>query len=230
VAQAIGRSLDLLGRTAKTNRRERIEELLRSVGLPAHFANRYPHQLSGGERQRASIARALAGEPRFIVCDEPVSALDVSVQATVLNLLSDLREKLGLSYLFISHDLSAVAHIADRIAVMYGGVICEEGPTEAVLSRPNHPYTEALLSAVPTVDPESAKTSRIALRDTQLGAPTTTSGCRFQARCPRKIGHICETEAPPLRKPRPGHWIRCHLPPEELAHPAGQSRMAGGLS
>ena len=165
VGATIGRSLDLLGKTSKQDRQARIEELLRSVGLPAPFAERYPHQLSGGERQRVSIARALAGEPRFIVCDEPVSALDVSVQATVLNLLSDLRDQLRLSYLFISHDLSVVAHIADRIAVMYAGTIFEEGPTDAVLSRPNHPYTEALLSAVPTVDARIGLAERIALRE-----------------------------------------------------------------
>jgi peptide/nickel transport system ATP-binding protein len=226
VAETIGRSLDLLGETSKADRQVRIEELLRSVGLPAHFTQRYPHQLSGGERQRVSIARALAGDPRFIVCDEPVSALDVSVQATVLNLLSDLRERLQLSYLFISHDLSAVAYIADRIAVMYGGVIFEEGPTDAVLSRPNHPYTEALLSAVPTVDPDSARAERIALRDSPAGVPGASVGCRFQARCPRKMGRICEVEPPPLRRPRDNHWIRCHLPLDELGKPAAERRQA----
>ena len=188
VGATIGRSLDLLGKISKQDRQARIEELLRSVGLPGNFAERFPHQLSGGERQRVSIARALASNPRFIVCDEPVSALDVSVQATVLNLLSDLRDKLQLAYLFISHDLSAVAHIADRIAVMYGGVIVEQGPTDAVLSRPNHPYTEALLSAVPTVNATSAEPERIALRDPLPRMAAATTGCRFHARCPRKIG------------------------------------------
>ena len=202
--------------------------MLRSVGLSALFAERYPHQLSGGERQRVSIARALAGEPRFIVCDEPVSALDVSVQATVLNLLSELRDQFGLSYLFISHDLSAVAHIADRIAVMYAGTICEEGPTDAVLSRPNHPYTEALLSAVPTVDPESAHAERITLREAPANALKSSTGCRFQARCPRKIGRICEVEPPQLRRPRDDHAIRCHLPLEELEKSALDARPVRG--
>jgi len=220
VGATIGRSLDLLGKISKQDRQARIEELLQSVGLPPYFAERFPHQLSGGERQRVSIARALASNPKFIVCDEPVSALDVSVQATVLNLLSDLRDKLQLAYLFISHDLSAVAHIADRIAVMYGGVIFEQGPTAAVLSRPNHPYTEALLSAVPTVDLTLPEPERIALRDQSLGMKVATTGCRFHTRCPRKIGAICETEAPPLLEPSEGHWIRCHLPLDVLAYPA----------
>lgn len=220
VGATIGRSLDLLGKIGKQDRQARIEELLQSVGLPGYFAERFPHQLSGGERQRVSIARALASNPKFIVCDEPVSALDVSVQATVLNLLSDLRDQLQLAYLFISHDLSAVAHIADRIAVMYSGVILEQGPTPAVLSRPNHPYTEALLSAVPTVDLTSGEPDRIALRDPSLGLKAATTGCRFHTRCPRKIGAICEIEAPPLLESGEGHWIRCHLSLDALARPS----------
>jgi peptide/nickel transport system ATP-binding protein len=220
VGATIGRSLDLLGKISKQGRQARIEELLQSVGLPGHFADRFPHQLSGGERQRVSIARALASNPKFIVCDEPVSALDVSVQATVLNLLADLRDRLQLAYLFISHDLSAVAHIADRIVVMYGGVTCEEGPTDAVLARPNHPYTEALLSAVPTVDPASAQHERIPLRDGALHVASATTGCCFHTRCPRKIGAVCEVDTPPVVEPREGHRIRCHLPLDVLARPA----------
>ena len=220
VGATIGRSLDLLGNIPRQDRQPRIDALLEAVGLPAHFANRFPHQLSGGERQRVSIARALASNPKFIVCDEPVSALDVSVQATVLNLLADLRDRLQLAYLFISHDLSAVAHIADRIAVMYAGAICEEGPTDAVLSRPNHPYTEALLSAVPTVNDATKEDSRIRLRDGANASSHTPTGCRFHPRCPRKIGPICEQKVPPVVSPSEGHWISCHLPVEELSLPA----------
>ncbi len=220
VGATIGRSLDLLGNVPTKERQSRIGALLESVGLPAHFSRRYPHQLSGGERQRVSIARALASNPKFIICDEPVSALDVSVQATVLNLLSDLRDKFGLAYLFISHDLSAVAHIADRIAVMYAGAICEEGPARAVLSKPNHPYTEALLSAVPTLTDTGKEASRIRLREPETAAQKPVTGCRFHQRCPRKIGAICEQQAPPVASPSPGHWISCHLPIEALRQPA----------
>ena len=220
VGAALGRSLDLLGDARLPNRAARIGELLESVGLPAHYAGRYPHQLSGGERQRVSIARALASNPRFIVCDEPISALDVSVQATVLNLLADLRDQRGLAYLFISHDISAVAHIADRIVVMYGGVILEEGPTEMVLSPPFHPYTEALVSAVPSVESAAASGGRIRLRGDAGETGGAARGCRFHRRCPRKIGPICEDVAPPVVRPAEAHWIRCHLPPDALRHPA----------
>jgi peptide/nickel transport system ATP-binding protein len=220
VSATIGRSLDLLGHVSRQDRQSRIDGLLGSVGLPPHFAQRFPHQLSGGERQRVSIARALASNPKFIVCDEPVSALDVSIQATVLNLLADLRDKLQLAYLFISHDLSAVAHIADRIAVMYAGAICEEGPADAVLARPNHPYTEALLSAVPTVSDASTADRRIRLRDRIARIPDPAAGCRFHDRCPRKIGPICEQQVPPVIEPSEGHWISCHLPVHVLSRPA----------
>ncbi|WP_340108284.1 ABC transporter ATP-binding protein [Pikeienuella sp. HZG-20] len=224
VGATIGRSLDLLGDVPKPERRARIEALLESVGLPGHFAERFPHQLSGGERQRVSIARALASKPKFIVCDEPVSSLDVSVQATVLNLLADLREELKLSYLFISHDLSAVAHIADRIAVMYAGAICEEGPTDKVLARPNHPYTEALLSAVPTIGDDAAEGARVRLREAAGPLFGATTGCRFHNRCPRKIGAICEEKAPPLVELSEGHWITCHLSREALRQPLQSSK------
>lgn len=220
IGATIGRSLDLLGNVSPKERQSRIGSLLESVGLPAHFSHRYPHQLSGGERQRVSIARALASDPKFIICDEPVSALDVSVQATVLNLLADLRDKLGLAYLFISHDLSAVAHIADRIAVMYAGVICEEGPTGAVLSKPNHPYTEALLSAVPTLADTGKQAARIRLREPATTTQKPVTGCRFHHRCPRKIGAICEQQVPPVVSPSAGHRISCHLPLEMLRQPA----------
>jgi peptide/nickel transport system ATP-binding protein len=227
VGATIGRSLDLLGSVTGAGKQARIGALLDSVGLPAEFASRFPHQLSGGERQRVSIARALASNPKFVICDEPVSALDVSVQATVLNLLADLRDRLHLAYLFISHDLSSVAHIADRIAVMYAGVICEEGPTEAVLAPPFHPYTEALLSAVPSVEPASPERGRIRLRG-DAGAPVGAPvGCRFHGRCPRKIGPICENEVPPRIEVGKAHWISCHLPIDDLTHP---SPLQGGAA
>jgi len=217
VGATIGRSLALLGR-ARGERAATIGKLLEAVGLPADYARRYPHQLSGGERQRVSIARALASEPKFIVCDEPISALDVSVQATVLNLLADLRDRLKLAYLFISHDLSAVAHIADRIAVMYAGVLLEEGATAQVLAPPFHPYTEALLSAVPSVDP-GKRGDRIRLRGDSGETGTAAKGCPFHRRCPRKIGAICEESEPPIVRPASEHWIRCHLSPDELLQP-----------
>jgi peptide/nickel transport system ATP-binding protein len=226
VDATIGRSLDLLGSVSRRERPSRIDGLLQSVGLPPHFVQRFPHQLSGGERQRVSIARALASNPNFVVCDEPVSALDVSVQATVLNLLADLRDRLQLAYLFISHDLSAVAHIADRIAVMYAGAICEEGPTDAVLARPNHPYTEALLSAVPTMNNVSMERVRIKLLDRPVASPDVSTGCPFHPRCPRKIGLICEQEIPPVTELSEGHWISCHLPVELLSRPAAHAEDA----
>ncbi len=216
VGQTIGRVLVLLSDLSAAERAQRVEELLEKVGLSAAYTDRFPHQLSGGERQRVGIARALATGARFIVCDEPVSALDVSVQATVLNLLADLRDELGLSYLFISHDLSVVAHIADRIAVMYAGVLCEEGPTEALLAPPYHPYTEALLSAVPLPDAGARERLRIALRGDTAASARPTEGCRFHMRCPRKLGRICEDTAPPVVEAGPGHRIACHIALDQL--------------
>ena len=167
--------------------------------------------MSGGEKQRVGIARAIATSPKFIVCDEAVSALDVSVQAYVLNVLADLRDRLNVAYLFISHDLSVIAHIADRVAVMYRGAIVEEGPVDDVLGPPFHPYTEALLSAIPDVERGSG-VQRIRLRGDAVESGRHARGCRFQHRCPRKIGAICENETPPVIEPSPGHRIACHLP------------------
>ncbi len=186
----------------------RVQALLDLVRLPAHYANRYPHQLSGGEKQRVGIARAIATDPQFIVCDEPVSALDVSVQAAIVNLLRDLRDRLGVAYLFISHDISVVAHLADRIAVMYRGRIVEIGTAAEVLATPKHPYTEALLSAVPSVDGRDHDRIRLPLEPRRS---VTQVGCDFAGRCPRRIGQICDTTPPPDLTLSDTHRISCHL-------------------
>ncbi len=217
VGDAIVRAMALQTNIEPAKRRDAAETLLDRVGLPRDYYDRYPHQMSGGEKQRVGIARALATNPDFIVCDEPVSALDVSVQATVLNLLEDLRDELKLSYLFISHDMSVVSHIADRIAVMYSGHICETGPTEAVLKPPYHPYTEALLSAVPLPKPGATRRERIRLRGDRPPSAAERSGCPFHTRCPRALGAICESEAPPVVEAAPGHTIACHIPLADLA-------------
>ena len=216
VGQIVGRPLALFGLARGAALKRRVHELLEMVRLSPAFTDRYPHQLSGGEKQRVGIARALATSPKFIVCDEPVSALDVSVQASILNLLGDLRGELDLAYLFISHDLSVVAHLANRIAVMYRGVICEDGVVENVLQPPYHPYTEALLSAIPRIGDKAAKTTRIRLRGDVHSTLHSLRGCQFHPRCPRKIGKICEEKAPPIREPSPGHRILCHFAIEEM--------------
>ncbi len=182
----IGEALDIHGLAEGQTRDQRIKELLERVGLSASHANRYPHEFSGGQRQRIGIARALAVEPDFIVCDEPVSALDVSVQAQILNLLKDLQDDLGLSYLFIAHDLSVIEHIADRIAVMYLGEIVEIGTPEELFAPPQHPYTEALLSAIPEPDPEW-EGDRTLLEGTVPSPINPPSGCKFHTRCPQVI-------------------------------------------
>jgi peptide/nickel transport system ATP-binding protein len=216
VGAAIDRSLANFSGLSGSRAVARRTEILEQVGLAGSYADRYPHQLSGGERQRVGIARAIATGPKFIVCDEPVSALDVSVQATVLNLLTDLRDQLGLSYLFISHDLSVVAHIADRIAVMYAGTICEEGPTDAILAPPYHPYTETLLSAIPSPDPGVARIARIRPRTDTATGEAPTRGCVYHRRCPRTLGRVCEEVTPPIVQAAPGHRIACHLPLADL--------------
>jgi peptide/nickel transport system ATP-binding protein len=207
VAQIIGRPLVRFAIVPPRKVEARVRALLDLVRLPAHYADRYPHQMSGGEKQRVGIARAVATEPRFIVCDEPVSALDVSVQAAIIRLLADLRDRMNVAYLFISHDLSVVAHLADRIAVMYRGRLIEVGTTDEVLRPPYHPYTEALLSAVPTIEGPAPSRIRLPLESRRS---TPDAGCCFAARCPRRIGPICDTEAPPVRTPSPTHVIACH--------------------
>jgi peptide/nickel transport system ATP-binding protein len=190
-----------------------VNRLLDLVRLPRSYAQRYPHQLSGGEKQRVGIARALASRPRFLVCDEAVSALDVSVQAAVLNLLRDLRDELGVAYLFISHDIGVIAHIADRVAVMYQGIIVEEGPVDDVLHPPYHPYTELLLSSVPLIGKNRRnQTAKAAAR-----VDVTTGGCKFADRCNHRIGPICDSVPPPVQQAGPGHGIRCHVPLAQLA-------------
>jgi oligopeptide transport system ATP-binding protein len=192
-------------------RSDRVAELMDAVGLNRTFANRYPHEFSGGQRQRIGIARALALSPRFIVCDEPIAALDVSIQAQVVNLLEDLQQKMGLTYLFISHDLSMVRHLATRVAVMYLGQIMELAPSDALYSDPKHPYTKALLSAVPEPDPrEESRRDRIILQGDVPSPANPPQGCNFCTRCP-VAQPICSQETPEWREITPGRYVSCHF-------------------
>jgi peptide/nickel transport system ATP-binding protein len=217
IGRILNRALKVFGLKDGRARRQRIAELLESVNLDAGYARRYPDQLSGGEKQRIAIARAFAGTPSLVVCDEAVSALDVSVQAAILNLLVQLKREQDCGYLFISHDLSVVRYISDRVAVMYLGQLMELGTVDQVFGGPNHPYTEALLSAVRDPDPHAqADHTTIQLEGTVPSPINPPSGCPFHTRCPRKLGAICETEAPPWRIPAEGHGIFCHIPLEDL--------------
>lgn len=193
----------------------RVRELLDIVKLPREFAGRRPRQLSGGQKQRVGIARAFAGNPEIVIADEPVSALDVSVQAAVTQLLLDIQREHGTTLLFISHDLSVVRYLADRVVVMYLGQIMERGTTEEVFAPPYHPYTEALLSAVPVADPD-VKKREIVLEGNLPSALDPPQGCPFATRCPRKLGSICDAERPPVRIHGGGHAIACHIPLAEL--------------
>jgi oligopeptide transport system ATP-binding protein len=211
VGAIVGEALTI-HRLAKNRRafEDRVAELLETVGLNPDHMRRYPHEFSGGQRQRIGIARALAVSPKLIVCDEPVSALDVSIQAQVINLLEDLQEEFGLTYLFIAHDLSVVEHISTRVAVMYLGRIVEVAAANELYAAPLHPYTEALLSAVPIPDP-TAKRQRIRLLGDVPNPIRPPPGCHFHTRCPIRKLPLCSTEKPPLRETSDGHWVACHL-------------------
>jgi oligopeptide/dipeptide ABC transporter ATP-binding protein len=227
VGQILSEPLALHNLVPQAGRRARVEEILTLVGLELRFARRYPHEFSGGQRQRIAIARALAVEPKLIICDEPVSALDVSIRSQILNLLRDLQQRLGLSYIFVSHDLAVVKHIADRVAVMNLGSIVETAETQALFAAPRHPYSRALLSAIPVPRPR-AKRSRMLLQGEMPSALNPPNGCRFHTRCPFAIDR-CRIEAPQLIADASGHATACHrvaeLPPAEAILPSD-----GGLS
>jgi peptide/nickel transport system ATP-binding protein len=191
---------------------DRVAEMLTLVGLRPEYMRRYPHAFSGGQRQRIGVARALAPYPQFIVCDEPVSALDVSVQAQILNLLKDLQERMGLTYLFVAHDLSVVAHISDRVAVMYVGKLVELASTADLFAAPKHPYTEALMSAIPIPDPRP-RDKRILLTGEVANPANPPSGCYFHPRC-SYVKDICKTADPPFEEVAPNHFAKCHFAKE----------------
>ncbi len=211
VAETIARPLVRLAGARREEVTQRIVNLLRSVHLPDNYMHRYPHELSGGEKQRVAIARAIAAEPRVILCDEPISSLDVSVQASLMNLLSDLQRSQGITFLFVSHDLAAVRHVSDWIVVVYLGRLCEVGRAEDVFCPPLHPYTEALMSAIPIADP-GIEQHHIRLEGSVPSAIRIPGGCRFHTRCPRKIGMICENEEPQWQEGPAEHRLRCHIP------------------
>ncbi len=209
IGDLIGEALDIHGLHKGAARGPRIQELLSMVGLADHLLERYPHELSGGQAQRVAICRALAVEPELIVCDEPVSALDVSIQAQIVNLLQDLQQRLGLTYIFISHDLSIVRHMSDDVAVMYLGKVVEMAGKEAIYARPAHPYTKALMSAVPLPDPDLERRRQRILLSGDLPNPAEPpSGCRFRTRCPIAIESCSKVDPPPYLLSQ-GHWAKC---------------------
>ena len=211
VGSIIAEGMEIHGMYDEKRRRERVAELLDTVGLNREHANRFPHEFSGGQRQRIGIARALAIEPEFIVCDEPISALDVSIQAQVMNLLHELQEKMGLTYLFIAHDLNIVKYISDRIAVMYLGSVVELATSDELYANTLHPYSKALLSAVPIPDPHKEAQKHRQIIDGDVPSPINKpKGCAFSSRCPLACGK-CREAAPQLREVEPGHFVACHL-------------------
>lgn len=211
VGDIVGEGIDIHSIYTGKQRTERIYEVLNIVGLNKEHANRFPHEFSGGQRQRIGIARSLAIEPKFIVCDEPISALDVSIQAQVVNLLIKLQREFGLTYLFIAHDLSMVKHISDRVGVMYLGTMVEMASSEELYKNPLHPYTQALLSAIPIADPEVERTRQRILLEGDVPSPINPPpGCRFKARC-RYAKDICSQEMPEFREVAPSHFVACHI-------------------
>jgi len=211
VGEIVGEPLVVHKVAAQKEINERVEHLLELVGLNPAFANRYPHEFSGGQRQRIGVARALSLQPSFVVCDEPISALDVSIQAQVVNLLEDLQNQFNLTYLFVAHDLSMVRHISDRVAVMYLGVIVELASRNDVYNKPLHPYTQALLSAVPIPDPVAdAQRQRVILEGDVPSPVNPPSGCRFRTRCPI-AEELCAETRPEFREIEPGHFVACHF-------------------
>ena len=211
ILDSIREPLDIIGEQTRPERHRLALEMLDRVGLRSDFALRYPHELSGGQKQRVNIARVLTVRPRLIVCDEVVAALDVSIRADILNLFADLQREFGLTYLFITHDLGVVAHVSSRIAVMYLGRFMEMGPAQALITRPLHPYTEALLSAEPIPLPSAMRGARRILLKGEIPSPThPPSGCRFRTRCPA-MQAICATDEPEWRELHPGHFVACHF-------------------
>ncbi len=209
IGEAIGEALEVHGIARGKERRERVDSILKVCGLDTYHYRRYPHEFSGGQRQRVGIARALILEPRFIVADEPISALDVSIQSQIINLLAELQAKFGLTFLFISHDLSVVKHMANRVGVMYLGHIVEDAPKKEFYSSPLHPYSQALLSAVPSMLP-AVKKERIILTGDVPSPSNPPSGCPFHTRCPQAVA-ICPAQVPAFKKVGPDHYASCHL-------------------
>ena len=227
IGSIIAEPLDEHGLMRGAERSERVESLLSAVGLNPNFTNRYPHEFSGGQRQRIGIARAIALNPEFIVCDEPIAALDVSIQAQVVNLLEELQDRFGLTYLFISHDLSMIRHISDRVAVMYLGKIVELASRDVLYNQPIHPYTWALLSAVPIPNPKVEATREHIVLTGDLPSPANPpAGCNFCTRCPF-VTDLCRSEDPAWREIEPGRWVACHHAPiSELASKPATSQVA----
>jgi oligopeptide transport system ATP-binding protein len=211
VGSIIGEPLEIYKTARGKEKKERVEELLRLVGMNPYFASRYPHEFSGGQRQRIGVARALALQPDFMVCDEPIAALDVSIQAQVVNLLEELQERFGLTYLFIAHDLSMVRHISDRVAVMYLGKIVELTDRNTLYTSPLHPYTQALLSAVPIPDPVIEEQRQRIILEGDVPSPSNPpQGCNFNTRCPKAVETCYEVE-PEFKDVAEGHRVACHL-------------------